>query len=324
MDKFDEIERLGALRDKGLLTDEEFQDQKAKLLNPEPDAAPQQAATPEPVQPSKPIRTEAAERPRGHGGPSMLTVGLGVLAVVAVVAAVGFGLTHRQSPSSQSGATAIPGAPVINAPVTPPYDVNGVMPKQDLTAAWNALPAAVRGDASPDYLFETGGQYALVYSASQGDCHACGMTFSVAAITNDETGYHLLKAYPAVTASGSFGSAEDKPIGFGNGSRYLRVMGGWMGQGCSVGSSTIVRIAPGKPKEVLSITTATDNTGEDQPDKPTAIEAKLYPGPRSLTAKYSGTIEEGGVTNKIDRTVTYALKNGQFVLTSPGYDLPGC
>lgn len=308
MDRFDEIERLGALRDKGLLTEAEFQEQKARLLDPE--AAP---ADPAP-----------ADRPAAS--PTILTIGLAILAFVALVAVVGFALSHRGSPGPSPAAPANSAAKssAVAEAAKPLFDVNGVMPKAELAAAWKAMPGADRGEASPDYLLESGGQYALVYSASEGDSHADGMEFSVAAMSKDATGYHLIKAYPGVTVSGSFGSADARPIGFGDGARYLRVMGGFTGQGCTVSQSTIVRVAPGKPKEVLSITTLNDNTGEGAPEKPTSVEGKLYPGPRRLTVKYTGTVVAAGVTSTIDRTVVYALKDGAFVLNGPGYDLPGC
>lgn len=316
MDRFEEIERLGALRDKGLLTEAEFQEQKARALGSGPPKAEEAGAVDAP-----PPETGSPAPPAS--GPPLLTIGLGALALVAIVALVAVGL-GRRAPPAASQAPAVSPAPSAAAPAQPPYDVNGVMPKAELTAAWNVLPGSARAEGAPDYLYESGGQYALVYSASEGDSHAAGESFSVAALSKDDAGYHLIKLYPEVTKSGSFGSAEAKPIGFGDGSRYLRVMGGFTGQGCTVANSTILRVAPGKPVEALDLVTAVDNTSSSFKDKSIAIEGKLYPGPRSLTVRYAGVTGDGPAAQKVDRTLNYAIKDGRFVLTTPGFDPGGC
>jgi len=340
--RLDALERLAALYEKGLLTRDEFEAQKAALLDGSGQAAADASdmgageAEGQPGPSAAPVTTKA---------PSLAAIGLGVSAAIAVVAvgAVFWMLWSRSPPSGPSAgdAAAMTAAtPAATAAAIPPpslgeaftlaFGGHGSVVK---TITWQHDPTKVR--YTPQALIPIPGGLAVI---ARGDvvapAHVNSGFLGVAYLVPGPAGWTVSGQWPQLVETGSFGEIEAwKPRDDLFDNPGVEVDGGGEWQGCAVDYADLVELTPGLPTVRAPGVLISFSYPEPAPDDPSASPPE--DGAASAAVQYgdtTGKIVAGlkGQSFKViydgdfARTVTYARSALTFTPSANAKTLPSC
>ncbi|MBS0409861.1 MAG: SHOCT domain-containing protein [Proteobacteria bacterium] len=341
--RLDALERLAALYEKGLLTREEFDAQKAALLS---EPAPPASEAPETAPAAADAEAEGEAKPAPQRTPSLAAVVLGVSAAIAAVAvgAVVWMLWSRSPPSGPSANTAAamsaatPGATAAALPATPTLDdafalAFGAHGSAVKTVTWQHEPTKVR--YTPQALIPIPGGMALI---ARGDvvsaAHVNSGFLGVAYLVPGPTGWTVSGQWPQLVETGSFGEIEGwKPRDDLFDNPGLEVDGGGEWQGCAVGYADLVELTPGLPTVRAPSVLVSFSYPEPAPDDPSATPPN--------DAGASASVQYGDTTGRIlaalkgqtfrvvydgdfARTVTWSRGALAFTPSANAKTLPGC
>jgi len=318
MDHLDALERLHRLKEAGALSDAEFAEQKARLL--EVDAARVEPAAP------------ACETPQRRS-PAGLIAGV-VAAVLAVGAGAWYGLSGPGEPEAAPSTAASDAAAAVASPDVPALS-SLPLDEQLRLASLAALGfegsrtrkegtqlVVTKAERVLNLPFAT---VLLTTTERPDDCHACAGHVGVYYLTDSGGEYTVKGRWPKALASWGWGATPDWKISTAYTSNPAIVAeGGYTGQGYSCGGMNIIELTPKGPVESEVIALSRSNAGAVDPETGTT------PGGEPLRA-LTGTIvnvQKGRslqvrVSGDEEFTETYVMKGGKFVRTS-GETKLGC
>ncbi|SER90284.1 SHOCT domain-containing protein [Sphingobium sp. YR768] len=288
-DNIERLTKLEALRAAGVLTDEEFAEEKRKLLSAGSTRWP-------------------------------LILGAGVLGIAALLA-IGAWLMPGQWSTSVAPPQATTPQPVLtpSAPVatTPP-----VAPAERLARAFEAATShrrpfvqTVEGEAftiTPVRIVDLPFGPALIATREMKDgCHACTGFLSVYYLAEDQGKTVVRAAYPEAVSGWGWGSG---PSDWDITNRFtanpaIYASGGYTGQGVTELSATITELRPEGPITPELIGTGYSDAGaisDDNPRKACELEGRI-----------ANVVRDKGfdviVTGSVSRTEHYGKRQGKFV-----------
>lgn len=337
------LERLAALYEKGLLTREEFDAQKAELLSgaepaslrTPPDTTGSEAAAEAEGQPAQ------GAPPPARRGPSIPAIVLGVSALIAVLAlgSVLWMLWSRSPPTGPSAETsamtaateatsvALP-APTLDDAFALAFGAHGSALQ---TAQWQHDAIQVR--YSPERLIPIAGGYAVVAKGDVEDAaHVNSGFLGVVYLAPGPAGWTVAGKWPQLVQTGSFGAIDGwRPRDDLFANPGLEADGGYQGQGCAVQSADLVELTPGAPTVRARVLKLFDyprpDGADDQPPADPADSAAIQYGhtEASITALVKGQSFKAVYGGDYARTVTYNLNGpGLFGVSANVKTLPAC
>ncbi len=332
------LERLASLFEKGLLTREEFDAQKAAVLAGRADAAPDDVSA-EPPPPTQAGATVAT--PPAGETPVVLIVSAAV-AVVAVGAVLAVLWSRRPpTPPGASATTVAMTAAVPTAnPAPPPPTLEqafalafGGKGSAVQTFTWQHYPTQVR--YTPQTLIPITGGYAVI---AKGDvvqaAHVNAGFLGIAYLAAGPGGWTVAGQWPRFVESGSFGEIDkwkrrddlfDNP--------GLEVDGGGEWQGCAVDYADLVELTPGKPTlraggVLISFNYANPDADDGAGHAASPADSSSLPTYGETTGKITADLKgqsfkvlyDGGFA----RTVTYTRGPGAYAASANRKSLPSC
>ncbi|MEW9625855.1 hypothetical protein [Rhodanobacter geophilus] len=143
----------------------------------------------------------------------------------------------------------------------------------DPDAALRALPQVSDGDGNPvqaklvyasmPYAYSgSASRFIIVSYASQGDCHACGVTIGGGIFTKGSQGWSLSNWAPSITTFGAFGQLDGaaKPFPL-SGHEAVILTGGYTGMGEEDTYADLIAVVNGQLVVVWEGNTGSDTTG---------------------------------------------------------------
>ncbi|HEX6376405.1 MAG TPA: SHOCT domain-containing protein [Allosphingosinicella sp.] len=279
--RYDELERLQRLRQSGALTQEEFQEEKRRLLGHETIAPPEMA-------------DEETEGPPSRR-PLYLLIG-GAALVVAIVAGLWLGNLVGGGETFEGGNAALPqenSAGVANLIETPaPPDVRTFPPEEQLARAFEAAFGS-RGEAavtvqadgtSEDVRYAPGrliwpafGPVLLSEGKVQDPAHVSAGKIAIHYLKPAADRFEVVRTFPSGVVTGSFGKVARWSVSprFSNWPVIVSEGGGtWQGYTCSWLKLTELR--PDGPVELATVPLSYDDAGakEDQAEA-RSIDGKI-------------------------------------------------
>lgn len=298
----DALERLAALHRDGTLSDEEFEREKARLLNPPPPPAPP---------------------PAKRGGSGVLWVSLLVLAIAG---AGGWYLLNRDRPAeiapdglqTSSSADGI-GGTTLAPPVASADDEM----KKATEAVFGSPPSFVsRGEETvvyaPKHLVKTGFASILISEGSVENAgHVSSGKVAVHYLNPQNDGFMLIRSYVPAVESGSFGQVADTDIR-DDLAPYpvLETEGGGTWQGYSCHWLTLTELTPNGPVALGTVPIGYSNGG--------AVETNAEEIEGEITNVVKNTSFD--VNYKGTRTFTdrYIRKGNQYVIQGATSSMQTC
>jgi hypothetical protein len=265
--RYDELERLQGLRERGALTDEEFQVEKRRLLG-------------HGLEPGRPLRTDPVEIVDEDAPRSRIAL-YAVLGAIGLVVAIALGLLlgrdaggggtapEANAALSENAATVdeIPAAPA------PPPDVRTLPTPEQLARAFAAAFGAT-GQAQlqiagrtfvyhPGRLFWIGDKAVLISPATGGGgCRDCAGTVAVHYLTPDGDKFQVAGSWPEAVS----GAQWNTPPRWRMTNAFTTLPAIWeegrdRGQGCTAGSATLTELTPSGPVQSGPIRTYYKSSG---------------------------------------------------------------
>jgi hypothetical protein len=346
--RLDALERLAALYEKGLLTREEFDAQKAQILAgvaPATEATRVEAPVAQPVPPGVHPIDETIQPPSSR--PSTATLVLGGSAAVAVIAlgAVFWMLWSRSPPTGPSAVTnamsattaataadtvALPPPPSLDDAFALAFGGKGAVVK---TVTWQHYPVRVR--YTPQKLIPIQGGYAVIAKGDVVDpAHVNSGFLGVAYLSAGTSDWAVTGQWPQLVDTGSFGEIEGwKPRDDLFDNPGLEVRGGYMGQGCGVDSADLVELTPGAPTVRAHVLASFDYPKPDDdadappPDSsdPNAAPIQYGHTQAKIVSQVKGHSFQAIYDGDYPRTVTYSGPSpGLFRPSANAKSLPAC
>ena len=326
----DELERYASLYERGLISQAEFEEQKARLL-----AAAEGAETTADEPPPEPSQafTAAPSSPRRRN--STLIVSAAALAAVIVVGGMAVWLTNRRPDTPAAAAQATPAsaqpasgssAPTLDLAEASKIAFGAEQPVLDVTTDGARLRVAYSADKLVKLANDA---VALVSSGTVEDAgHVTSGYLAIHYLKWDGTAWVRAGAWPQFLEGGSFGSPGEVTTGRGLFvGPTVQLEGGWSGQGCSVSYIDLVELTPERPVlragQILSGFEFPDPAAEDgergaNPEEGHGVTegklAILAPG-QSFRMTYDGDFPNA---------VTYVRSGETYRPTASTDGLPSC
>ena len=253
--RYDELERLQRLREKGALTEEEFQAEKRRLLGTGPGAG---GAPPRLDQ----VEVIDEDEPRSRTALYAVLGGTGVIIAVLIGVLLGHNVIGGHAPPESN--VAMPENDASAADVNlltppPPTDIRTMPMQEQLSraffAAFNAKDQAqvqIGGRTfvyHPGRLFWIGDKAVLISPASgAGDCADCGGTVGVYYLTPAGDQFQVTGSWPEAVSGAQWNTAPRWRMI----STYTSLPAIWeqgtnRTQDCVSGSATLTELTPGGP-----------------------------------------------------------------------------
>lgn len=344
-DRLDALERLAALYEKGLLTREEFDAQKAVVLAGGAPAAFHPAIEPATDAEAQPLASPASPEPDetapGARRPLPLAaIVLGVSAAIAVVAvgAVLAMLWSRSPPTGPSAQTsAMTAATEATSVALPPptlddafalaFGAHGSSPQ---TVQWQHTATQVR--YTPERLIAIAGGYAVVAKGDVEDAaHVNSGFLGVVYLAPSPAGWMVSGKWPQLVETGSFGAIDGwRPRDDLFANPGLEADGAYQGQGCSVQSADLVELTPGAPTVRARVLLLFDYPPPDAADQPPpdpadGVAVQYGHTDAKIVAVVKGQSFKAVYGGDYARTVTYSLNGpGLFGASGNVKTLPAC
>jgi hypothetical protein len=283
-DRYEALERLQRLRESGVLTDEEFQAEKRRLLR---DDAPQVERVTE-------IRAGAEPRSRT---PLYVLLGAGGLAVAVAVGllvgrTVGGGheddaIVNLAAPAPGEGPSDLNLLQV--APPPPVQDVRLLPKSEQLGRAFAAAFGGAHGQATvqaggrtlayrPADILWVGDRAVLISAAAATqDCHGCVGTLAVHYLKGTQDKFEVTGSWlDAVNGAGWGAPPKWRLTGAFTSFPAIYEEGGYAGQGITCRAATLTELAPGGPVRTGPVRLSSDNAGAVPPgQEPVRIEGRI-------------------------------------------------
>jgi len=335
--RLDALERLATLYEKGLLTREEFDAQKAAVLaGSEAQAVGAEAAT---------AADAGAEEPPVARGISVPAIVLGVSAAIAVAAvgAVMWMLWSRSPPAGPSAQTsamtaatgAASGAASATLPPPPALDdafalAFGAHGASVQTVQWQHDAIQVR--YTPQKLVAIAGGYAVVAKGDVVDAaHVNSGFLAVAYLAPGPVVWTVSGRWLQLVETGSFGSIDGwRPRDDLFDNPGLEADGGYQGQGCAVQSADLVELTPGAPTVrarllLLFDYPPPDGAGQPPPDPADSVAVQYGHTEAKIGALVKGQSFRAVYGGDYARTVTYTVNGpGLYRASANVKSLPAC
>lgn len=318
-DDLNQIDRLFVLKEKGVLSDEEFQAEKSRILkqSSEPNAY-EGAEVQQPETGQQPTdapghdwQNEVAERSR-FGADSRVPIFIGIIMTIAFI---GGGLFFwRGFPVSAvgDGGPVAPHSGSTNASPPVPQPIPEMSEAQLLKLAFAATIAKQGAGYKPQKLIPVSEDtYAVIATAEGGEAHADAGKLGVQYAKR--TGNSFASASPLrEVETGSFGQEPAWRIRNDlTASPLVMVEGGGTWQGCTSSTTTLVELGATAPRVLGSVPTSYSYEDEE-----------------GILSEYSGVIEQGtgGIqvrySGRTDTTIPLVISGGTL---RPQLPLPkGC
>lgn len=320
MDHLDDLERLHRLKEAGALSENEFAEQKARLL---------EVANAAPVQPAAPVWEPEPDAPRSKAG---LIAGIAA-AVVAVGAGAWFGLSGTGEPAAAPTVAASDAAVATATPVVPSL-ASLPMGEQLRLASLAALGfegSRTRREGTQkvitkaERLINLPFGAALLTSTSRPDaCHACAGHLGVYYLKDEGGTFRVTGKWPEAVAGWGWGNVPEWRLSseFTAGPAIV-ASGSDGGQGYFCGGTTITELTAKGPVTSY-IATSMTNEGAVDPDSGTDMGGNPLQNLEGTIANVQkGRSLQVRVTGTDSFTETYVMKGGKYVLTS-GETKLGC
>ncbi|HEX7759908.1 MAG TPA: SHOCT domain-containing protein [Caulobacteraceae bacterium] len=333
----DALERLASLYEKGLLTREEFDAQKAAVLAGRADTGSGDA----PIEPPPAAPTEATVGAPPAGETPVVLIVSAVVAVVAVgaVLAVLWSRSPPTPPGSSAATAAMTAASPAATPAVPPPTLDqafalafGGKGSAVQTFTWQHYPIQVR--YTPQKLIPITGGYAVI---AKGDvvqaAHVNSGFLGIAYLAPGPGGWMPAGQWPQFVETGSFGEIDKwKPRDDLFDNPGIEVDGGGEWQGCAVDYADLVELTPGKPTlragSVLIRFSYVNPGADDAGDAASAADPSSSPAYGDTTGKIVADVKGQSFKVFYDsdfaRTVTYTRGPVVFTATANRKSLPSC
>lgn len=302
-DKLNQIDRLFALKEKGVLSDSEFQMEKDKILgrdassNVSPEVSSQPHPEPEQLDSD---RDDGASTIEWEDEPSR-NASKFVVSAVAIVLFVGSAYwaynTFISSPdNTTTNATAekpsaTERALSTSAAAQPPAVDVDVSETELLKRAFGATVAKQgKGFKPVRLMLVESDRYAVIATAEGGEAHADAGKLAVQYAKRDGNNFSAFGPLREIE-TGSFGQKPEWSIRSDLGPNpMVVVIGGGTWQGCSSLVASLIELTPTSPNLLLSLPVSYEN--EDGDGNTSSYSGEIELGPEGLQVRYTGTVEE--------------------------------
>ncbi len=320
MDHLDALERLHRLKEAGALSEAEFTEQKARLL---------EAVNATPAQPSAPAWEPEPVAARSKVG---LIAGIAA-AVVAVGAGAWFGLSGQGDPAAVPSTAASDAAAAVATSETPALASLPIGEQLRLAslAALGFEGSRTRKEGTQkvitkaERLINLPFGTVLLTSTSRPDaCHACAGYVGVYYLKDEGGQFKVTGKWPEAVSGWGWGTVPEWSISSNYTAGPAIVASGSDGnQGYFCGSTSITELTAKGPVTSFIATSAT-NEGAVDPDSGTDMGGNpLKSLDGTIANVQKGRSLQVHVTGTDSFTETYVMKGGKYVLTS-GETKLGC